>query len=88
MVLKLDNVKIVDIAPSLNLIEVLADYKDRFNVSWINDEKVTLIIFNVTDADAGEFACEITTAGGGTKTWTRKIQVDVVGKHILSYYIV
>ena len=88
MVLKLNNVWIVNIAPSLNIIEVLADYKDRFNASWNNADKVTLIIFNVTDADAGEFACEVLTVGGGTKIWTRQIQVDVVGKCILSYYIV
>ena len=75
--LKLNNVQIVNIVPHLNLTEVLAGYKDRFNASWINDEKVTLIIFNVTDADEGEFACEVTTVGGGTKTWTRKIKVDV-----------
>ena len=86
--LKLNNVEIVNIAPSLNFIEVLADYKDRFNASWINAERVILIIFNVTDADAGEFACEVKSIGGGTKIWTRKIQVDVVGKRILSYYIV
>ena len=46
------------------------------------DEKVTLIFFNVTDVDEGEFACEVTTIGGGTKTWTRKIKVDVVGKFL------
>ena len=78
--LKLNTVLVVIIAPFLNLVEVLSAYKNRFNVSWLNNEKVTLIIFNVTSADAGEFACDVTTVGGGTKIWTRKIQVDVVGK--------
>ena len=82
--LKLNNVDIVIIAPLFNLIEVLSGYKNRFNVSWINNEKATLIIFNVTDADAGEFACKVKTLGGGTKIWKRRIQVDVVGK-IVSY---
>ena len=81
MILKLNSVEIVNIAPSLNLIEVLSAYKNRFNVSWLNyNEKATLIIFNVTDAYAGKFACEVKTVGGGTKIWTREIQVDVVGK--------
>ena len=88
VVLQLNKVEIVSIAAILNLdVEVLSAYKDRFNAIWINNEKVTLIIFNVTDADAGEFACEVKTAGGGTKIWTRKIQVDVVGK-IVSYSVI
>ena len=78
--LKLKSVLVVNISPLANFIEVLAGYKDRFNASWINDEKVTMIIFNVTDVDEGEFACEVETIGGGSKTWTRKIQVDEVGK--------
>ena len=84
VVLKLGNAEVVNIAPSSKFIEVLADYKNRFNASWINAERVILIIFNVTDADEGEFACEVKTIGGGTKIWIRKIQVDVVGK-IVSY---
>ena len=77
---KLNGVQIVSIIPSLKRIQVLAGYEGRFNLSWINDEKVTLIIFNVTDADEGEFACEVTTVGWTIKTWIRKIKVDIVGK--------
>ena len=89
MEVEFNNVQIVSIVISLNRIQIQSGYEDRFNVSWTNAEKVTLIIFNVSDADAGEFACEVTTVGGSTKKWIRKIQVDVVGKRILiSYYIV
>ena len=82
VILKLNTVVIVNIAPILKVTDVLQGYKDRFNISWINDEKVTLIIFNITDADEGELACEVRTIGGGTKVWIRKVQVDVVGKFL------
>ena len=82
--LKLNTVLVVIIAPFFNRVEVLSAYKDRFNVNWLNNEKVTLIIFNITNADAGEFACDVITLGGGTKIWKGKIQVEVVGK-IVSY---
>ena len=80
MEVKLNAVQIASIIPFLNIIQVLAGYEDRFNVSWIKDEKVTLMIFNLTDADEGEFACEVKTVGGTTKKWIRKIRVDIVGK--------
>ena len=53
--------------------------KDRFNVTWVS-QRATLIIFNVTDADDkrnGEFSCELSTFDG---LWSRKIQVEVLGK--------
>ena len=76
----LNTFQVVNIAPVYDIAEVLAGYKDRFSVSWLNPEKATLIIFNVSTADEGEFACKVKTLGGGTKIWTRKIQVTVIGK--------
>ena len=80
MTLELNSVAVVNIFPGLNSAEVVAGYEDRFNLSWINPVKATLIIFNVSAADEGEFVCELTTIGGGSKVWKRKIQVTVVGK--------
>jgi len=79
--LELNSVAVVSIFPALNNAEVVAGYEGRFNLSWINPEKATLIIINVSAADEGEFACKVTFLGGGFKIWTRKIQVTVVGKH-------
>ena len=55
-------------------------YKDKFNFTWIS-QRVTLIIFDVTaayDESKGNFSCELFAAEG---TWTRKLQVKIVGKH-------
>jgi len=81
VLLELNSVGVVNIFPSLNSAQVAAGYEDRFNLSWINPVKATLIILNVSAADEGEFACKVNTLGGGNKIWTRKIQVTVVGKH-------
>ena len=54
-------------------------HKDKFNFTWIS-QRLTLVIFDVTDAydeTKGNFSCELFAAEG---TWTRKIQVKVVGK--------
>jgi len=77
---ELNSVGVGSIFPSLNSAQVAAGYEDRFNISWINPVKATLIIFDVSAADEGEFACKVNTLGGGSKLWTRKIQVTVVGK--------
>ena len=53
--------------------------KDKFNFTWIS-QRLTLVIFHVTaayDESKGNFSCEAFAAEG---TWTRKIQVKVVGK--------
>ena len=81
MALELNSVAVVNIFPALNNAEVIDGYEDRFNLSWINPVKATLIIFNVSGADEGEFACRLTSIGGGSKIWARKIHVTVVGKH-------
>ena len=54
--------------------------KDKFNFTWIS-QRLTLVIFNVTatyDESKGKFSCGLFAAEG---TWTRKIQVKIVGKH-------
>ena len=55
-------------------------YKDNFNFTWIS-QRLTLVIFYVTaayDESKGNFGCELFAAEG---TWTRKIQVQIVGKY-------
>ena len=55
-------------------------HKDKFNFTWIS-QRLTLVIFDVTaayDESKGNFSCELFAAEG---TWTRKIQVKIVGKH-------
>jgi len=69
----------------LNSARIRANYlqeifKDRFSASWINSQRVTLVIFNVPVDDNGTFACEATSFGGSVKTWRRNIQVIVLGK--------
>ena len=59
--------------------DISAGFKDRVNVTRI-PEKVTLTIFKVSTRDDGEFTCVVTTSGGGSKEWRRKIKVTVVGE--------
>ena len=57
-------------------------FQDRFNATWI-PSKITLTIFNVTKYkdDKEGFLCAVLAVGGsGTRTWGRKIQVNVLGK--------
>ncbi|XP_068733577.1 uncharacterized protein [Montipora capricornis] len=58
-------------------LSVDARFASRFNATWI-PTKLTLIVFNVTAADEGEYRCSVLTSGGGIKTWTRAIQVTVL----------
>ena len=65
--------------PGGSAAQVRDAYKDKFNFTWIS-QRLTLVIFNVTaayDESKGKFSCELTTAEG---TWSRKIQVKIVGK--------
>ncbi|XP_068733579.1 hemicentin-1-like [Montipora capricornis] len=52
-------------------------FASRFNATWI-PTKMTLIVFNVTTADEGEYRCSVLTSGGGIKTWVRIIEVAVL----------
>ena len=65
--------------PGGSAAEVVDPFKDKFNFTWIS-QRLTLVIFNVTDAydeSKGKFSCELTGTGG---VWIRKIQVKIVGK--------
>ena len=81
-----ENVIVASIQPSLGLVTVLQGFKDRFNVTWSNSQRATLVIFNVTTEYDGDFFCKASSFGGGNlKEWTRKIQVSVVGKALRSF---
>ncbi len=80
VVLTSNNKNVATIAPSLGIAGVVLSFKDRFNITWIPN-RATLIIFNVTADDKGEFGCTVSTFQGITnKVWVRKIPVQVVGK--------
>ena len=58
-------------------------YIERFQFIWIPSKRATLIIYNVTMVDNGTFSCDVTVYDSvdfSSKTWTSKIQVNVVGK--------
>ena len=55
---------------------VFDDYKTRFKINA--NDKATLIIFNVTRNDTGEYGCEVQTQGG--ETLNSVIRLDVLCK--------
>ena len=71
-----DTLAIGQTVPAVNVVD---RFKDRFNITKIS-QRLTLVIFNVTDAyeeSNGQFSCELSSITGG---WIRKIQVKVLGK--------
>ena len=54
-------------------------FNSRFNATWV-PTKLTLIVFNVTSDDKGEYNCRVQYFSGGLKSLLRKIAVDVLGK--------
>ena len=54
-------------------------FVSRFSVTWV-PSKLTLIVFNVTKDDKGEYRCRVQARSGGLKTWLRIIKVDLLGK--------
>ena len=60
-------------------VEPGSGFEEKFVFRWISSQRATLIIFNVSSADEGLFACKVTTLGGGSTIWLRNIQVTVVG---------
>ena len=69
---------IVTFFPNVSL-KVESVFAKQFNAVWVPN-KLTLILFNVTDAEEGEYCCEVITSGGSARTWMRKIQLLVAGK--------
>ena len=51
----------------------------RFNATWVPN-KLTLILLKVTDAEEGEYRCEVISFGSSVQTWIRTIQVSLLGK--------
>ena len=79
--LKWKTTNVANIQPTFGIVRVLAEFEDRFNLTWINSQRATLFIFNVNAEHEGEFSCETTSiVDGNFKEWKRKIQVEVVGK--------
>jgi len=55
-------------------------FEGRFNVTGTS-QRATLIIFNVTEVDDGEFGCKLNTfEGAQNKIWKRKMKLEVVGR--------
>ena len=56
-------------------------FASRFNATWVRP-RLTLIVFNVTSDDKGEYYCKVQTfsVSSGGQFWNRKIEVDVLGK--------
>ena len=54
-------------------------FANHFNAVWVPN-KLTLTLFNVTDAEEGQYCCEVITMGSLARTWIRKIQLLVLGK--------
>ena len=79
--LKWKGTTVANILPAFGIVGVSAGFEDRFNLTWINSQRTTLVIFNVTSEYDGEFSFETSSiVGGNFKEWKRKIQVEVVGK--------
>ena len=80
VLLQLNGATVATIAPAAPLVTVTQPFTSRVNVTWVSGH-VTLIIFNVTTADEGEFNCQLATVSG--HVWKRKIKVAVVGNYKL-----
>lgn len=64
---------------SQQAVSVEPTFVSRLNATWVPN-KLTLILFSVTDADKGEYRCEVVTFGSSVQTWIRKIRVSLLGK--------
>ena len=60
--------------------EVLAGFKDKYAINWIPNQRITLVIFEVTTQHNATFACEVVAFGDGIPTWRSHVRVDVVGR--------
>ncbi|KAK2549873.1 Basement membrane-specific heparan sulfate proteoglycan core protein, partial [Acropora cervicornis] len=58
--------------------EVSAFYKDKYAINGIPNQRITLVIFNVTTEQNATFACEVVASGNGVSTWRSEVQVEVV----------
>ena len=77
--LNLNSVTVATAVPSSGIAGISTGFEGRFNVTWTS-QRATLIIFNVTEDDDGEFGCELNTFQGvQNKIWKRKMKVEVEG---------
>ena len=60
--------------------EVSEGYKDKYAINWIPKQRITLVIFKVTNEHNATFACEVLATGNGFAVWRSEVQVDVVGR--------
>ena len=66
---------------------LLSGFEDKYGISWIPSQRITLYIFHVTTAQNGTFVCEVTaTKGLATPSWESNIHVDLLGKLYKCYY--
>ena len=87
-VLTWKTVDVVSILPAFGVVSVVGGFEDRFNVTWSNSQRATLVIFNVTTEYEGDFSCTANSLDGGRlKAWVRKVQVAVVGKALRSFRV-
>ncbi|XP_068685611.1 neurotrimin-like [Montipora foliosa] len=58
---------------------VVPSFEDKYGITWIPSQRITLGIFHVTTAQNGTFVCEVTAAKGhAIATWKSIIEVDVL----------
>ncbi|XP_067030297.1 uncharacterized protein [Acropora muricata] len=60
-----------------HVVSVQPGFERRFNATW-DPNRLTLILFNVTSADEGEYRCEVLALGSSGQTWARIIQVSLL----------
>lgn len=84
--MKFEGSSIATYVQSQHALSVQPGFESRFNATW-DPNRLTLILFNVTSADKGEYRCEVLTLGSSAQTWARIIQVSLLEKESLSVAI-
>ena len=59
-------------------LSVEPSFASRLNATWFPN-KLTLILFNVTEAEEGEYLCQVASVSPA-QVWMRKIHVSLLGK--------
>ena len=60
--------------------EVLENFRDKYAINWISNQRMTLVIFKVTTEHNATFACDVFAIKSLTSSWRSHVQVDVVGR--------
>ncbi|XP_020617952.1 vascular cell adhesion protein 1-like, partial [Orbicella faveolata] len=78
VILRLNSVQVAVVVLLSGVAGITSGFERRFNFTWIS-QRATLIIFNVTEEDDGEFTCHLSTFQGvDQKLWKRKMKVEVI----------